>query len=189
MADPKLTETSKFLSYVLRHEPGAIGLELDNQGWASVQDLIARAAAAGKVLDVKLIDEVVRTSDKKRFTLSDDGSCIRAAQGHSAAGVSVEHAERVPPDVLYHGTAFRHLESIRKNGLIAGARQHVHLSSDEATAVKVGSRHGKPVVLVVQTGRMHQAGLKFFQAENGVWLTHRVPAEYLEWSAKFTDRT
>jgi putative RNA 2'-phosphotransferase len=179
MADPKLTETSKFLSYVLRHEPEAIGLELDSQGWASVQELIKNATAAGKVLNVELIGEVVRTSEKKRFTLSDDGTRIRAAQGHSAVGVSIKYAEVVPPSVLYHGTAFRHLESIRKNGLIAGARQHVHLSSDEATAVKVGSRHGKPVVLVVQAGRMHQAGLKFFQAENGVWLTDRVPAEYL----------
>ena len=180
MTASKLTDASKFLSYVLRHEPEAIGLELDSQGWANVEALIRQAALAGKVLSVELVREIVQTSDKKRFTLSEDGSCIRAVQGHSTVAVRVDHVEVLPPNVLYHGTATHHLESIRKDGLVPRGRHHVHLSGDEATARAVGARHGKPVVFVVQSGRMSGAGFKFYQAENGVWLTDRVPAEFLD---------
>ncbi|MEZ2418780.1 RNA 2'-phosphotransferase [Luteibacter sp. RCC_6_2] len=179
MEDPKLVRTSKYLSFILRHAPETIGLKLDNDGWAEVEELIQCAAEAGMRLDAGIIGEVVRTSDKKRFTLSHDGLRIRAAQGHSAASVNIRYAEAVPPDVLYHGTATRHIESIRIHGLVSGARHYVHLSSDEATASRVGARHGKPIVLTVHTGSMYRAGFTFFQAENGVWLTSRVPAEYL----------
>ena len=179
MANPSLTETSKFLSYVLRHEPQAIDLELDSQGWASVDALIRQAATAGKVLSEELIGEIVRTSKKKRFMLSDDGSRIRAAQGHSTPTVNLDHVEVAPPDVLYHGTARKHLDSIRKSGLVPGTRHHVHLSGDEYTARTVGARHGEPVVLVVQAGRMAAAGFTFYRADNGVWLTDRVPVEFV----------
>lgn len=179
MASPKLIETSKFLSYVLRHEPEAIGLKLDDQGWASVDELVQRAAISGQHLDAALVEEVVRTSDKKRFTLSEDGLRIRAAQGHSTTSVSIDHIEAVPPAVLYHGTAVRHVESIRREGLRAGTRHHVHLSGDEATALRVGARHGKPVILLVRADQMHAAGFKFFQSDNGVWLTASVPPQFL----------
>lgn len=174
-----LAATSKFLSYVLRHEPQAIGLALDREGWANVDALITGAASHGRVLDRALIEQVVSTSDKKRFALSPDGQCIRAVQGHSTASVAISFAEKTPPDVLYHGTAERFLESIRKEGLKPGERQYVHLSEDVGTATAVGQRYGKQVVLTVDAKAIHGQGTKFFQAENGVWLTLCVPREFL----------
>lgn len=174
-----LTETSKFLSYVLRHQPQAIGLSLDREGWANVDALIAAAAQHGRKLDRALIERVVEINEKKRFALSADGAHIRAVQGHSTDSVSIAFEERTPPWVLYHGTATRFLESIRAQGLVSGSRHHVHLSQDVATAVSVGQRYGQPVVLTIAAGQMHAQGFKFYQAQNGVWLTPTVPAQFL----------
>lgn len=171
-------DTSKFLSYVLRHAPESIGLALDAQGWASVEDLLARSRAAGRELDLDTLRRTVAESDKKRFTLSADGLRIRAAQGHSVE-VDLGLAPSAPPDLLYHGTATRNLEAILAEGLVPGQRRQVHLSSTRETARAVGQRHGKPVVLAVASGRMQADGIAFHQAENGVWLTDRVPPGYL----------
>lgn len=177
--DPSLIRSSKFLSLVLRHDPGAIGLALDPQGWADVDELIALAGRAGSPLDRELIAEIVATNDKQRFALSPDGSRIRANQGHSVA-IDPGLEPLVPPDILFHGTATRFLDSIRAQGLIPGSRLHVHLSEDEASTLNVAQRHGKPVLLTVRAGAMHAAGMVFYRSENGVWLTERVPAEYLD---------
>jgi putative RNA 2'-phosphotransferase len=179
MSDASLVRTSKFLSLVLRHKPEAIGLTLDPEGWADVDELIALAGREGRSLSRGLIARVVATNDKQRFALSPDGSKIRANQGHSV-DIDPGLAPVVPPDILFHGTATRFLDSIRAQGLIPGSRLHVHLSADEATALKVGRRHGRPVVLTVRSGAMHAAGMAFYRSENGVWLTDRVPAEFLE---------
>lgn len=173
------TETSKFLSYILRHEPQTIDLQLDEEGWATISDLIAGAAKKGQYLDISLIQMVVSSSDKKRFSISDDGLRIRAVQGHSVASANLRHTEKEPPEFLYHGTATRFLESIRQQGLISGSRHHVHLSQDIQTAIAVGQRHGKPLVLKIEALRMYQQGFKFFQAENGVWLTRHVPMSFI----------
>ncbi len=172
----QLTETSKFLSYVLRHQPDAIGITLDLEGWTDIAALIAAAANDGKQLDWDLVQAVVTTSDKKRFAISEDGLRIRAVQGHSTESVDINYVEKVPPEFLYHGTATRFMESIRKEGLLPSSRQYVHLSQDEQTALAVGQRHGKPVVLKIKALLMHKQGFKFFQAENGIWLTSAVPA-------------
>lgn len=172
-------DTSKFLSYVLRHEPHAIGLTLDREGWADIDALIAGAQQAGKTLDLELIQAVVAGSDKKRFALSEDGQRIRALQGHSADGVALQHEAKVPPEFLYHGTAMRFLDSILAEGLRPGERHHVHLSEDIVTATAVGQRYGKPVVLKIEALRMHQQGFVFFQADNCVWLTTNVPPSFL----------
>lgn len=140
-------EVSKFLSYVLRHEPHAIGLTLDREGWAEVDALIAGAQQAGRTLDVELLRAVVSSSDKKRFALSDDGRRIRAVQGHSIDTVAIQREPKQPPEFLYHGTATRFLDSILAEGLRPGERHHVHLSEDVSTATAVGQRYGKPVVL------------------------------------------
>ncbi len=175
----QLVRTSKFLSLVLRHRPEAIGLELDEAGWAPVAELIRLAGEHGRELSESLIREVVETNDKRRFSLSEDGQRIRARQGHSVR-VDLGLEPVAPPDVLFHGTAKRFLDSILRHGLIKGKRHHVHLSSAEATARAVGQRHGSPVVLRVRAGRMQRDGHAFFVSENGVWLTDHVPVEYLD---------
>ena len=173
------TETSKFLSFVLRHEPHAIGLTLDCEGWADIATLIAGARQSGRELDETLIRAIVASSDKKRFAISADGVSIRAVQGHSTESVSMTYTEKVPMEFLYHGTASRFLEFILKEGLKPGKRHHVHLSEDVQTATAVGQRYGKPVLLKIETLRMHQQGFKFYQAENGVWLTDNVPVIFI----------
>lgn len=174
------SEISKFLSFVLRHQPDAIGITLDIEGWANIPELIAAAANNGKQIDRDLIQAVVTTSDKKRFAMSEDGLRIRAVQGHSAESVDINYVEKVPPEFLYHGTTTRFIESIRNQGLLPGSRQYVHLSQDEQTALTVGQRHGKPVILKIKALLMHEQGFKFFQAENEVWLTKTVPHLFIK---------
>ena len=174
----KLETTSKFLSLILRHQPQTIGLTLDAEGWADLGELIRLANAHGTALSGELVAEVVASSDKQRFALSDDNARIRANQGHSVK-VDLGLAPQVPPQQLYHGTATRFVDSIREGGLTPAARQHVHLSATLDTAVAVGSRHGKSVVLTVQSGAMHSDGVAFYLSENGVWLTDAVPARYI----------
>ena len=173
------TEVSKFLSYVLRHEPHAIGLTLDREGWAEIDALIGGAQQAGHALDVELIRAVVGSSDKKRFALSDDGQRIRAVQGHSTDAVAIQREPKQPPEFLYHGTASRFLDSILAEGLRSGERHHVHLSEDVSTATAVGQRYGTPVLLKIDALRMHRKGFVFFQADNGVWLTEHVPTAFI----------
>ena len=159
---------SKFLSYVLRHAPESIDLDLDRDGWADVDALIDGAGRQGHAFDLLALREVVETNDKRRFTLSDDGRRIRAAQGHSSSQVEVRHVAKAPPALLYHGTASRLLASIEAQGLIPGSRHHVHLSEDPQTALAVGKRYGQPVLLTVDTQAMRAAGAVFYQADNGV---------------------
>lgn len=177
--DGRLVRTSRFMSKVLRHDPGSVGLRLDEAGWVDVDDLLAFAARAGVALDRETLDRVVAENDKKRFAFSDDGRRIRASQGHSVA-VELGLQPVAPPEDLFHGTADRNLDSIRAQGLVPGRRTHVHLSADEETAVNVGRRHGRPVVLRVAAGEMHRAGHPFYRSDNGVWLTAAVPPEHLE---------
>lgn len=178
MPKDRFTKTSKFLSLVLRHEPGLIGITLDSAGWANVSELLRACRAHGRPLTRDELREAVASDDKRRFSFSEDGRKIRANQGHSIP-VELGYEPAAPPAVLYHGTTEKFLPSIREEGLKRGSRHHVHLSPDEETARKVGGRRGRPVVLKVESGRMHEAGHMFFRSANGVWLTERVPPEYL----------
>lgn len=184
MAD--LVKSSKFLSLVLRHRPETIGLVLDPNGWANVDELIQLANQHGTRLTRTLVERIVAESDKKRFSLSPDGSRIRANQGHSV-DVDLGLAPATPPDVLYHGTASRFLDSIRSTGLNSGNRQHVHLSLDVPTAVKVGDRHGRPAILIIRAGAMAAAGRTFYLSANGVWLTEQVPVEFITFPTEKND--
>lgn len=172
-------EVSKFLSYVLRHKPEDIGLTLDREGWADVAELLRRAAESGTEISREVLERVVAESDKKRFALSPDGLRIRAVQGHSTPSVDRDFEPRTPPETLFHGTAQRFMSSIREQGLLPGSRQYVHLSEDEQTALAVGQRHGKAVILRVNAAAMAQDGFLFHLSENGVWLTRAVPPGYL----------
>lgn len=183
MKEQDITQLSKFLSYVLRHKPESIGVTLDPEGWASVDAIIAGAAKSGRIVVREMVERVVATNDKKRFALSPDGMCIRAVQGHSTTEVAINFEEKVPPELLYHGTATRFLPSIREQGLVPGNRHHVHLSADVQVAVSVGTRHGKPVVLTVDAAAMHAQGHTFHLSENGVWLTAHVPTAFLSESS------
>jgi putative RNA 2'-phosphotransferase len=171
-------QLSKFLSLILRHKPDTVDLALDAQGWAVIDELIAKSDVAETRFTRDDLLHVVQSSDKKRFSLSDDGQRIRAAQGHSVE-VALGLSPQEPPAVLYHGTATRFVDAILAEGLKPQSRQQVHLSTDEATAHLVGQRHGKPVVLTVDALRMHAAGFKFYRADNGVWLADQVPREFL----------
>lgn len=174
----QLTSTSKFLSLVLRHKPSTIGLELDAAGWASVDELLAKAASAHHTLSRALLEKVVETSDKKRFAFSEDGLRIRANQGHSV-DVELGLPPVAPPARLYHGTASRFLDAILAEGLSKRQRHHVHLSESRETATAVGGRYGQPVLLAVDSQRMAAEGYLFFRSDNNVWLIDHVPPVYL----------
>jgi putative RNA 2'-phosphotransferase len=169
---------SKFLSLVLRHKPEKIGIELDQNGWISIPDLLKACSKHKFYITPLELQTVVTNNDKQRFSISEDGTKIRANQGHSIA-IELGYIPIEPPEILYHGTAERFLSSILNIGLVKGNRHHVHMSSDR-TAHKVGSRHGKPVILEIMSIKMHQQGYQFYQSENGVWLVDHVPAIYLK---------
>jgi len=173
------TRLSKFLSFVLRHRPGVIGLELDEHGWALIDVLLDRCHASGRAMSRAELDEVVARCPKHRFAISDDGERIRASQGHSVP-VDLDYEPAEPPEVLFHGTGAASLEAIRAGGLQRMKRHHVHLSPDDETAVNVGSRRGDALVLRVRAGEMSRDGFVFFVSANGVWLTEQVPVEYIE---------
>lgn len=173
----RLKETSKFLSLILRHKPETIGICLDEHGWANVDELIAGIAKSHE-FNMDILTEIVRTDEKQRYSFNEDKTLIRANQGHSIP-VDLEFEAVEPPEELWHGTGEKYVSSIDVQGLIAKSRLYVHLSGDEETAVKVGSRHGKPVLYIVKSGQMCRDGYEFYRSVNGVWLTKEVPVNYL----------
>lgn len=173
-----LKETSKYMSLILRHKPDAIGITLDEHGWANVDELIAGIAKDNE-FNMEILEEIVRTDEKQRYSFNEDKTLIRANQGHSIP-VDVELEEKEPPEILYHGTGEKFVASIDVQGLIPKSRLYVHLSKDEETAIKVGKRHGKPVIYFVKAKQMYDDGYNFFISANGVWLTKEVPVKYLE---------
>ncbi|KAB8332404.1 RNA 2'-phosphotransferase [Scytonema tolypothrichoides VB-61278] len=179
MSDSRLVKISKYLSKHLRHTPGAIGIKLAPGGWVGVDELLTACAKNQFPLTRQELQVVVELNDKKRFSFNSTSTLIRANQGHSTE-VDLQLEPVVPPDVLYHGTGHKSVESIMQTGLCKMSRHHVHLSKDIATAQIVGARHGKPVVLLVDTAAMYQAGYTFYCSDNGVWLVDSVPPEYLQ---------
>lgn len=175
----RLDDLSRFISRLLRHRPEDANIELDEHGWANVEELLAGMNATGREIDRETLAEIVRTDKKQRYSFNEDGTRIRANQGHSIP-VDVELTQQEPPEYLYHGTADRFLESIREKGLLPMSRLYVHLSGDVETAHVVGKRHGRPVVLKVHSGDMCRDGVPFYRSQNGVWLTKKVDVKYFE---------
>lgn len=169
---------SRFLSLVLRHKPQTIGLTLDRAGWANVDELIECLAEHGTTVNKEEIERIVATNEKKRYVLSEDGTRIKAAQGHSL-DVNLELKRATPPFTLYHGTVEKAISAIKASGLLKMNRHHVHLSLDRETASNVGSRRGAPIILGIQARRMHNEGHHFFLSENGVWLVDAVLPEFI----------
>ncbi len=179
ISEKRNTKISKFLSLVLRHKPETIHIHLDENGWVDVDELIEKLNNNGAEISFEILEHVVKTNVKKRFAFNEDKSKIRASQGHSMK-VDLNYKPISPPEKLYHGTSIRFLDSILKNGIEKRDRQHVHLSSDRQTALKVGQRHGKPTILEIQASKMHEKGCKFYLSENNVWLTEHIPTEYIK---------
>jgi putative RNA 2'-phosphotransferase len=177
--DKNLLNKSKFISLVLRHKPEEIGLTLDGNGWADVNELLDKSRTNGPSITFDELKKIVETNEKKRFSFNDDLSKIRANQGHSVE-VDVRLNRVAPPEILYHGTAERFLNEILNGGLKKMNRLHVHLTDNYETAVKVGMRHGKPVVLAVSAKVMHEEGAVFYLSENSVWLVEHVEPHYLK---------
>lgn len=173
-----LKETSKYISLILRHKPEAIGIALDEHGWANVDELIAGIAKT-QPIDMAMLEQIVAEDEKQRYSFNEDKTLIRANQGHSVP-VDVELEEKEPPEFLFHGTGEKYVASIDAQGLLPKSRLYVHLSSDEVTAHKVGQRHGKPIIYIVKSRQMFNDGYKFYCSVNGVWLTKEVPVRYLE---------
>ncbi len=175
-----LKKISVFLSLILRHSPQTIGIKLDHHGWADVDELIKKINRHGKYkIDLKMLQQIVAEDSKQRYSFSQDGTKIRANQGHSIP-VDVELKKDIPPDILYHGTAERFYDSIMQKGLVPMSRLYVHLSKDTKTAETVGKRHGKPIIFEINAKQMQTDGYEFFLSENGVWLTKAVPTKYLK---------
>jgi len=174
----KEQEISKFLSLILRHKPETIGILLDEHGWANVDELLAGMEKSCSI-DMKLLGKIVADDEKQRYSFNEDRTLIRANQGHSIP-VDVELVRKTPPEVLWHGTAEKYVDSINREGLLPKSRLYVHLSADYETAVKVGARHGEPVVYMIDTKRMVSDGYDFFISVNGVWLVESVPVQYLK---------
>lgn len=177
MSNLNLTEISKYISLILRHKPEVIGITLDEHGWANVDELIHGISKTNQ-FNMDMLEEIVATDNKQRYSFNEDHTLIRANQGHSIP-VDVELEECIPPEILYHGTGEKYMGSIDAQGLIPKSRLYVHLSPDRETAVKVGQRHGKPVIYIVSSGDMQRDGFKFYKSVNGVWLTKEVPVKYL----------
>lgn len=173
----------KFLSLVLRHRPERIGIQLDGNGWTDVNTLLQKMNDFGKVIDLETLEFIVENNNKKRYAFNAEKDKIRANQGHSLQ-VDLGYQVQPPPDILYHGTASRFVDSILKTGLQKRNRHHVHLSKDLDTALNVGQRHGKPVIFEVLSKEMHQDGFDFFVSTNAVWLTDEVPTKYLRRKGK-----
>ena len=172
-----ITDTSRFISLILRHKPETIGITLDEHGWANVKDLI-EGIKKTRPFDMDMLEEIVRTDNKQRYSFNEDKTLIRANQGHSIP-VDVELKKAVPPDILYHGTGEKYVSSIDKEGLLPKSRLYVHLSKDEDTAVNFGKRHGKLVVYKVDARKMQEDRFEFFLSVNGVWLTKEVTVKYI----------
>jgi putative RNA 2'-phosphotransferase len=179
MTDKETVKTSKFLSLILRHEPEKVGLNLGAGGWVAVDELLRAVNAQGVSLSRDQLKHIVATSDKKRFAFSEDGLRIRANQGHSVE-VDLQYPPQAPPELLYHGTATRFLDSIREKGLQRMERHDVHLSAETKMTLQVGGRHGKPALLTIRAGEMHRAGFVFRCSANGVWLVDHVPPQFIQ---------
>ncbi|MER0437944.1 RNA 2'-phosphotransferase [Emticicia sp. W12TSBA100-4] len=175
MSNTNITQISKYLSLILRHQPQSIGLVLDPNGWADVDELLNKSKLK---FSFQQLVEVVEKNDKQRFILSDDQTKIRANQGHSIK-IDLDLTPQIPPPILYHGTVEKYLDSIRTEGLKKMNRNHVHLSKDIETAQKVGNRRGIAIILKIDAEAMNNDKILFYCSENGVWLTDNVPTKYI----------
>lgn len=158
------------LAYLLRHDKD---YQFDEHGYRDINDLINNHGYT-----FEEIQFIVNTNNKKRFEFNEDKTKIRARQGHSI-NVNVDLVEKIPPDILYHGTASKFIDGIKKSGINSKNRLHVHLSDNKNTAINVGKRHGEPIVLEIDCKSMVIDGVKFYLSNNNVWLVKYVDPKYI----------
>ena len=170
---------SKFLSLILRHQPEKVGITLDENGWVEIATLLDGICKSGRNVTRRQLEQVVKSNDKQRFSISDDNQRIRAKQGHSVA-VELGYQPTKPPKTLCHGTPIKYMELIRQGGLKKMQRHHVHMHADDKLAKEVGGRRGQPVLLIIRSLEMHEEGYEFFVTNNEVWLTDHVPPQYID---------
>jgi putative RNA 2'-phosphotransferase len=188
MEEKKAKRISKFLSLILRHNPETIGLHLDKNGWAEVSELLEKSKKGRVHFDANELVYIVKTNNKQRFSFNEDHTKIRANQGHSLQHIQLELEPQTPPAFLYHGTVAKFMDAIRAKGLLKINRQHVHLSTDRATATNVGSRRGKPIILSIRAEEMYHKGYIFYRSANGVWLTDHVPSTFISFKNEKDDK-
>jgi len=179
MSSKDLTHVSKFLSYVLRHHPESIGLDISDSGWVETEKLIQKANQTDIDLNFPRLTNIVRNSSKKRFAFNHDKSKIRANYGHSI-DVDLDLVSQSPPEKLFHGTADRFLDSIKKQGLTPQNRNFVHLSINKTAAQKIGQRHGDPVILEINSYHMDRKGWRFYTSGKDIWLVKKVQPKFIE---------
>ena len=172
----------KYISLLLRHHPEYQSLHMSEDGWVLVDELVYKLNTKRRPVDFDTIKSIVDNDSKNRFDLQEfDGSYyIRANQGHTIKSVKIDFEEMIPPDVLYHGTAYKSVESIQESGIKKMQRQYVHLSKDVSTAITVGVRHGHVRVFEIDAKQMYEDGIKFYLSKNGVWLTDYVDVKYIK---------
>jgi putative RNA 2'-phosphotransferase len=168
---------SKLLSYLLRHHPEHIGLQLDANGWALVEELLQKLNGQAE-MDMVMLEQLVANNSKKRFAFNDDKTKIRASQGHSVE-IDIQAAKSKPPAFLYHGTVNEFIDTIKREGLKKMQRQYVHLSPDEKIAREVAARRGNPIILKIKAAELAAAGTPFYLSDNGVWLVDEVPVAFI----------
>ena len=178
MTNKEFNNLGRYIALILRHKPDVIGITLDKHGWANVKDLIDGINNT-QYFTMEMLEEIVNKDNKQRYSFNEDKTFIRANQGHSIK-VDVDLKEKIPPDILYHGTGEKYCNSIDKNGLTSKSRLYVHLSRDINTAIDVGSRHGNPIIYKIKSKKMYEDGYKFYISKNNVWLTEKVPVKYIE---------
>lgn len=171
---------SRYFSYILRHSPQSIKLHMEPSGFVDIKDFMFKAFMYDNIIfDIEDVERIVSKDNKQRYEIKEN--MIRAVQGHSISFVNLKLKSIEPPQILYHGTKEKYMMSICKQGILSQSRQFVHLSKLKNVALEVGNRrNGETVILRVYAKRMIEDGYKFYQAKNGVWLTHKVPPKYFE---------
>lgn len=175
----ELEELSKEISYALRHAPWEYELEMDEEGWTPIEQLLDALHRVEKWKNICEADlgKMIEESEKKRHEIKDGK--IRAFYGHSIP-MRILKEKKMPPDVLYHGTARRFIQSIMESGLLPQSRQYVHLSQDVETAENVGKRHDSmPCILIIDAKRAWNEGIKFYMGNEKVWLADMIPSKYI----------
>jgi putative RNA 2'-phosphotransferase len=186
LTEKELRTKSKFMSLILRHQPDLIRIELDESGWVDLETLFAALAHHGKSMTRETLEQVVHSNDKQRFSFNEEGTRIRANQGHSMK-IDLGYQPAAPPEILIHGTPQKFVEVISREGLKKMQRHHVHLHVSEETGLAVGRRRGKPVILKVRALEMQQAGHDFFVTPNDVWLTDHVPVVFIDFPCEICE--